>query len=426
MYIDMDVKKIGEIISGGGNHAIFVESNGQEEYCRANYLESILIRFGRKVIHVAHRTYTGQYYEEEDCELLSIYSAFNLMDDKVNNRLKYFDVLLIDEIFMVRSDEFAAIDMKMKQARNNNAPFGGVQVIVMGDIMQLPPCPVDSALESAIIGTHGSLYCFATKAWADAKFNVHKVDGIRNRFCDDWLTECLHAIHSKSITKSELTTINDRLISNGEKNAQKCQLTWYEEEARSINQQMENNIEDSQLILKSTATGYCISDFPVEDYPVDYNMILRENERIILVSMGNGYVSGVLGTFIMPGVNNDLIVCLDRSHLEVNVPLTSWEHLVVEYDESMNYIYHPVSRYIQYPVLPGYAVTVERARGMFSLIGSFHIELPSNKRTPPGFIYAALSCADTLDELSCNRRIELDELRPPEEVVKFMDSNQLW
>ena len=155
---------------------------------------------------------------------------------------------------------------------------------------------------------------------------------------------------------------------------------------------------------------------------------MKEGERILLTAncyeRGKPYyVNGDFGTFVMP-FGNELLVRLERNGCEVRVRLNTWFHYDYRFNMDGQVEGIKTGTYTQYPVLPGYAVTITRTQGM-TLSGGLHIELPFDRRLPSGVVYTALSRARSLNQLSCNRMIEPEDLHPPEEVMRFMDIHGL-
>ena len=416
----------------GGNHAIFGEA-GTGKTSLIRLLVGELRRMGRNVVCVAPTGIAAMNLGVEGA--MTIHRAFQLPDDMVENAsvhpnaswLCSLDVLLIDEISMVRSDVFATVDRLLKQARCSQQPFGGVQVIVVGDFMQMPPFTTSRELDEYILGKYGSLYSFNTKAWAAAMFTVHKLTSGYRQAADQRFQQYLHGIHSSSLANCELARLNDNLIANGmpDMETPECQLTWLKEDALQINRQQLDKIPGEPLVFTAAIEG----NFPPNEFPVDSTLQLKPGEKVLLASNGydNGsllYANGDFGTFLQ-ACGDRLLVRLERNGEEVAVTRQTWTHYDYQVTADNQCCSICTGRFTQFPVLHGYAVTINRSQGM-TLSGSLNIELPFGKRLPSGVIYTALSRAQSLGQLSCNRMIEKRDLLPPQEIGEFMEHNQLW
>ena len=139
-----------------------------------------------------------------------------------------------------------------------------------------------------------------------------------------------------------------------------------------------------------------------------------ENGRLV-------FANGDFGTFLDIGCDG-LHVWLEKDGRDVSVALRTWYHY--EYEMVADGLScMATGSFTQYPVLPGYAVTINRSQGM-TLTGRIRIELPFTP-LPPGVIYTALSRGRSLDQLSCNRMIEFGDLLPSNEVWDFMSMHYL-
>ena len=421
--------QICEDIKRGGNHAVFGEA-GTGKTMLIRLVVKELSAMGRRVMCVAPTGIATLNLGIEGA--MTIHRAFCLSDGKADDAVAahcwsdiFFDTLIMDEISMVRSDIFATVDTLLRQRGNPRAAFGGVQLVVVGDFMQMPPFASDRVLESGIVGEHGSLYSFSTKAWADADFKIHKLDIVYRQQGHDDLQKYLHAIHSNSIARCELATLNDCLIANGipGQNTPRCQLTWLKEDSRRINREC-----TEKCLPEWRADASVKGDYPESEFPVDRDLSLKADQKVLLVAnhyvRGRPYyVNGDLGTFLT-SIGNDLLVHLERNGRDVLVSRNTWYHYDYRINKDGRIEGIKTGTYTQYPVLPGYAVTITRTQGM-TLSGGVHIELPFDRRLPSGVVYTALSRERSLEQLSCNRMIEPEDLCPSEEVMRFMDIHGL-
>jgi len=425
---------ICEAVKAGGNHAIFGEAGtGKTRLIRLVVNE--LTAMGRRVLCVAPTGIATQNLCIPGA--MTIHRAFHLPDGKVEDAVTpyvkfkvFFDTLIIDEISMVRSDVFTTVDRLLRQARNPLAPFGGVQLIVVGDFMQMPPFAKDETLGRYICGKFGSLYCFNTESWFQANFIIHKLSMGYRQAEDSNFFQYLHDIHSNFMSQTELAHLNDTLIVNGmpSGNMPDCQLTLTKEDARAINQSWLDGLQGEPFSFPAIVQG----DYPQDEYPVDDMLTLKVGEKVLLTAncYANGrlvFANGDFGTFL--GIGSDgLHVRLEKDGRDVSVALNTWYHY--EYDMEVDQLsYMPTGSFTQYPVLPGYAVTINRSQGM-TLTGRIHIKLPLNlqfqNQLPPGVAYTALSRAKSLSQVSCNRMFEQRDFLPSCEVDDFMNSNCLW
>ncbi len=423
---------IRNAVMAGGNHAIFGEA-GTGKTSLIRFLVNELRAMGRNVTCVAPTGIAARNLGLAGA--MTIHRAFHLPDGMVEGAMVPQDATwmrclgtqVIDEISMVRSDVFSTIDRLLREGRRNQLPFGGVQVIVVGDCMQMPPFTTDVEHHKYLISRYGSLFCFHTRTWLDARFAVHRLNAVYRQNEDSFFLRCLHGIHSNSIADCELARLNDRLLVNGIPGVMEpeCQLAWLRETAMAINVQWIDSLPGKAMRFVGTVEGY----YPHDEYEDQLVLDLKPGERVLLTANGYGgggllYANGDFGTFL--GVVNDsLIVHLERADMDVPIERNTWEHYEYQMtgDDECDCVC--TGTFTQFPVLPGYAVTINRSQGM-TLTGRLHIELPESKALLAGVVYTALSRAKTLAQLSCNRMIGRMDLQPQPEVAAFMKHHQLW
>ena len=418
-------------VMAGGNHAIFGEA-GTGKTSLVRILVDELRGSGRTVVCVAPTGIAAQNLGIEGA--MTIHRAFRLPDEMVEDAfanptapwLASLDVLVIDEISMVRSDVFSVMYGLLKRARGSQRPFGGVQVVVVGDFFQISPFSCNRELDNHIMGSYGSLYCFGTQAWSDAGFTVHKLVSGHRQAADPRFQHFLHGIHSNSMADCELARLNDKKIVNGlpDKGTPECQLTWLKEDALQINRRHLESIQGEPALFEAMIEG----EFPPSEYPVDEHLQLKQGERVLLAANGYEnsrllYANGDFATFL--GMRGDaLLVRLERDGQEATVTKKTWYHNDYRKDGDQ-FRCACTGCFRQFPVLHGYAITINRSQGL-TLSGShINIRLPFDRRIPSGVVYTAFSRAQSLGQLSCNRMIEREDLQPPPEVGEFMERYHL-
>ncbi len=250
-------RRICESVRNGGNHAIFGEAGtGKTSLIRilVNELKSV----GRRVLCVAPTGIATRNLCIEDS--MTIHRAFQLPEVISDESalpnpiwIAGIDTLIIDEISMVRSDVFTAIDRILKKIRLNNLPFGGVQIIVVGDPVQMPPFTTNQTFYGYIINKYGSLYSFHTQAWTEANFSVHKLTECYRQVNDPFFYQCLQEIHSCNIPNCDLSTLNDRLIANGipDKGEPECQLTLSKDDAFQFNHRILDSLPGEPMTFEA-------------------------------------------------------------------------------------------------------------------------------------------------------------------------------
>ncbi|MBR6056757.1 MAG: AAA family ATPase [Victivallales bacterium] len=435
----------------GGNHAIFGETGiGKTRLIRLIVEE--LKGMGKKVLCVAPNwTATLNMGIKE---ALPIHLVFHLPEeskiralrpDLFGDSIEYVerivpswekgdlfmpvipDTLIIDEISMCRSDIFAVIDRIMRIVKKTDMPFGGIQLIVVGNPMKIVALMSVENDCYYIKSKYGSHYCFDTQTWNETYFKIHKLTTVYRQSQDPQLNKYLHAMHSLSITDRELAELNNMIVSKSIPEfsySYFCRLLWLKVRAIVTNTCIKSQLIKTSQLFESTIIG----DFPLYDFPVNYRLNLDIGERVLLTANYHDgaktvYERGDLGTFVNKS-NEKPMVLLDRNNELVEVSAKTWEHydyLVTDDNQSHCKC---TGWFTQYPILPGYAIAVEQAQGMI-LSGRLQLDLPLCPVIPFGLIYTALSCVQFLECISCNRVIKRRDLQPPKDICDFMTKHDL-
>jgi hypothetical protein len=132
------------------------------------------------------------------------------LNGKVAFLLKNIDIIVIDEVSMVRVDMMVAIDILLRKARRNEAPFGGVQIVMFGDVYQLPPVVADRGLHEYFAHNYGGPYFFNAPVWTDAKLNIFELTYNFRQKDDEEFKKILNAIRINEAGGEVLNSLNLR------------------------------------------------------------------------------------------------------------------------------------------------------------------------------------------------------------------------
>ena len=428
----------------GGNHAIFGETGtGKTRLIRLIVEE--LKGMGKKVLCVAPN-YTATFNMGIK-EALPIRHAFHMLtydfacfsyikddQERVEGLIPSWengylfmpvipDTLIIDEISMCRSDIFAVLDRIMRIVKKTDMPFGGTQLIVVGDPMKIVQLAPWGYPDHFIRSKFGSLYCFDTQSWSEANFKIHKLTTIYRQSQDPLLNKYLHAMHSFSITDSDLKELNAKFTSQQYSKDKHCILECCPLHAYVANK---NTKIQAKTALNFYATIQGV--FPSEEYPVERCLSLNIGDKVLLTANYHDgfktvYTSGDMGTFIGKSGEKP-VVLLDRNNEPVEVSKHIWEQYEYPLTPNRENCNERVNSFIQYPIMLGYSVDVEEAQGM-TFSGNIHMRLLLLPYIPCGLIYTALSRTKSLECISSTRRIVRRDLQPPKEICDFMTKHDL-
>lgn len=276
---------------------------------------------------------------------------------KPRNILNATDVLIIDEISMVAPDLLDAIDILARMARRNNAPFGGIQVVAIGDLFQLPPVITRDAMgyyETAY--EHPNAYFFDSNVYKRAEFNRFSFDMVY-RQSDGALLENLTRLRNRDV--SVLDFFNNCKIMNDERRANAVLITPFRDTAERINAFRLAQIGAPEI----TYTGVLSGTFSERDVPAPLNLTLKVGALVVFVKNGDKWHNGSMGIVRSMSSRDITVQLLSDGRDIVTVKPEKWEKIEYSRDENDRIVENEVGGYKQFPLNLGYAMTIHKAQG---------------------------------------------------------------
>ena len=328
--------------------------------------------------------------------------------------LQNLETLIIDEISMVRADVFDAIDYSLRVHRKKlTQPFGGVQVIVFGDLFQLPP--VVNMDESSLlerIYPNGQFF-FHSNIFQDAQFKTQELQSIY-RQTDDHFIYLLNAVRDGSITNSQIDNLNDSLVDNFEMDEGKIILTTTNARASGINQNYLKQLSSEEFSYRAQATG----QFYKELFPTDEVLKLKKGAQVIMIKNDpeKRWVNGSIGTI------HDIAekkIKVKINHKIYEVKKEKWDRIQYSYDDDQQEVLENVTgSFKQYPMRLAWAITIHKSQGQtFEKViidmnqGSF----------APGQLYVALSRCISLEGIELLRPLRKSDVIVNKQLIGFQD-----
>ncbi len=334
-----------------------------------------------------------------------------------NSIISRIDTIIIDEISMVRADMFDAIDAFMRlNGRDSNKPFGGVQMILFGDLYQLPPV-VENEVGAFLKHIYKSPYFFDAKVMGHFPLEIINLTKVY-RQKDASFIELLDKVRLGEIDSATLELINKKVNSKlvGD---DFVTLTPTNKVASAINQDRLNRLAGKLFTYNAKIEG----DFNlgVSNLPVDLEISLKKNAKVIFVkndSRGR-WVNGSLGR--IEELGKDFVkVKLDEDNSIVDVTGFDWEKIKYEYDYSTRRIVGKViGKLNQIPLKLAWALTIHRCQGQ--TLDRVHIDISSGT-WEYGHVYVALSRCRTLEGISLENNIWMNDIKVDFRVSEFLDN----
>ena len=368
--------------------------------------------------------------------LLTPDSMEELRNRKRINLIRQVETIVIDEVSMVRSDLFTAIDMRLREVTNNPRPFGGKQIILVGDFFQLPPV-VKSKTESAYLQrVLGGFYAFQTKLWYQADFHGMCLQTIHRQQNDVLFLSILNHVRYGELEKRDLLLDGqDEPVNAIEALTRLCvnapaleqtpvYLCTTNRNADAFNQHCLGKLKSETHTFRAAVFG----KFKESDYPTPETLALKIGARVMTLTNKRTpdgeieYVNGEIGVVEAVEDGDDAVVQvrLDRG-ATVAVQRAEWSQYeyVLEYDaNSCRQVIrqNEVGKFVQMPLKLSYATTIHKAQGLS--LDYVSVKL-GNGCFAHGQFYTAISRCRTIKNLRIDRPVHPEDSIIDQAVIDF-------
>ena len=276
---------------------------------------------------------------------------------KPRNILCATDVLIIDEISMVAPDLLDAVDYLCRAARRNNEPFGGIQVVAIGDLFQLPPVITrDAEQYYATEYEHKNAYFFDSHVYKRADFIPFNFEMVYRQNDGDLLDHLMQLRHNDT---NALNFFNKCQIVDVSRRANAVIITPFRAVAERINTDRLNQIAAPEVTYNGEITG----TFSERDVPAPMNLTLKQGVLVVFVKNGDKWHNGSMGIVEHLGAREIVVQLLNKTRDVVVVKPEKWQKIEYSRDENDRIVETEVGAYKQFPLNLGYAMTIHKAQG---------------------------------------------------------------
>lgn len=315
--------------------------------------------------------------------------------------IRSLDLIVIDEISMVRADLLDAVDNVLRKFRDRNCPFGGVQLLMIGDLQQLPPV-VKEEDWNMLREYYDNMYFFSSNALKKIQYFIIELKKVY-RQSDMEFIEILNKIRENRCDYSTIETLNKRYIPNFKPEKEKgyIRLTTHNHSAQEINNAELEKISSREYSYKASVTG----NFPQFSYPADETLTLKRGAQIMFLKNGESesirFYNGMLGKVVDLGTNR-IIVESNDTHERFEVKPEEWTNAKYAIDEKTKEIVEEIEgTFRQYPLKLAWAITIHKSQGL-----TFeHAIIDAAAAFAHGQTYVALSRCKTLEGLVLSSRL---------------------
>lgn len=312
------------------------------------------------------------------------------------NIIRSIDLLVIDEISMVRSDLLDAVDSVLRQYRKrHDLPFGGVQLLMIGDLQQL--APVVTPQEEHLLGQHyDTPFFFSSNALKQVGYLTIELKKVY-RQQDEQFISLLNQIRENKASEATLQALNQRYIPNfvPPKEGNYIRLTTHNAPAQYINEQQLAALPAQSFSFTADIEG----DFPETSYPADFKLTLKPGAQVMFIKNDpqHRFYNGMIGEVI--GVRTDedgskITVRSKDSGEEFDLEKMEWTNAKYTLNEKTKEIEETVEgKFMQYPLRLAWAITIHKSQGL-----TFeHAIIDASHSFTHGQTYVALSRCKTLE-----------------------------
>lgn len=342
-----------------------------------------------------------------------IKEKFNFSRDKLRI-IRTLDLLIIDEISMVRADLLDAIDFTLRKYRRDSRPFGGVQLMMIGDLQQLAPVVTDA--DQALLGPHyHTPYFFGSKALAQLPYVTVQLQKVYRQQSGHFLN-LLNHLRDDRLTPADWDALRSRLFpgfvpkdSDGY-----IRLTSHNAMADSYNDSRLGALKGSAQVYDAEVNG----TFPESSFPTAQHLRLKVGTQVMFIKNDpeGRYYNGKIGT-VTEATDCSVTVRCTEDASEVEVEPQQWENAKYSVDPATNTITTSVQgTFSQLPLRLAWAITIHKSQGL-----TFDkVVIDAGASFAPGQVYVALSRCTSLEGIVLTSPLENATLHADANVLTYV------
>ena len=329
--------------------------------------------------------------------------------------IKNMELLIIDEVSMLRADLLDAMDFMMQSVRKKNTPFGGVQVLYIGDLLQLPPVIRDEEWRTLKSYYKGKFFFHSHVIQQNPPLYIELSKIFRQT--DDVFISILNNLRNNQISADDIHNLNQYVNPNFDLKSNKgyITLTTHNAKADTMNAQALEDLEGKLATYKPVIVG----DFPDKIYPVEENLKLKVGAQIMFVkndlSFDKNYFNGKMG-FIKSLSSQEILVYFPEENKTIEVEKYEWQNIRYKVDEMTKEIEEEVlGTFVHYPIKLAWAITVHKSQGLTFDKAALDV----SQVFLPGQAYVALSRLRSLNGLILLSPLRMNGISNDQDVMDY-------
>lgn len=327
--------------------------------------------------------------------------------------LSKIEMLIIDEVSMLRADILDSINHVLQKSKDNTEPFGGVQVVMFGDLYQLPPIISDKDLAQYFKDRYTSPYFFSAHVWQSASLELKELQKIFRQDDPEFQT-LLNSLRIRSFDSELLRKLNSR-VQKPSTDESIVTLALTNKTVLQINEEALDTIKSEVHEYEAEISG----DMEESAYPTEEVLKLKLGAQVMFLKNDpeQRWVNGTIGE--VEYLSDDCIeIKVDGENHEIKK--SKWDKIKYSYDESTQKIKEEVvSSFTQYPLRLAWAITVHKSQGQTLEKVVFDIERGAFAH---GQTYVALSRCSSMEGLFLKKPIRGRDIIVDPRISEFMRS----
>lgn len=344
-----------------------------------------------------------------------LFPHFKYRKEKLN-LFREIELIVIDEVSMLRADLLDMMDHSLRRVRRNQLPFGGVQLLLIGDLYQLPPVVRDDS-ERILSKFYETPFFFSAKALQNVRLITVELTTVYRQQDEEFL-EILDAVRHADFHELDFEKLNSRYKPDFEPETETyIHLCSHNRMADHINQKKLSELETESLFYKASVIG----EFKETQYPIDETLELKVGAQIMFIrndsSPEKNFYNGKLAEISY--LDEETIkVILDESKKEITVTTEVWEQKRYTLDENKNIKTEVLGSFEQFPVRLAWAVTIHKSQGL-----TFdRVIIDAGRSFASGQVYVALSRCRTLNGIVLKSEISKNAIFKDHRIENFQDA----
>lgn len=332
--------------------------------------------------------------------------------------IQNMELLIIDEVSMLRSDMMDAIDFMLQNIRKKKIPYGGVQLLFIGDLLQLPPVIRDEEWRILKNYYNGKFFFHSHVIQKNPPLYIELSKIFRQT--DERFISVLNNLRNNTITQNDVSILNQYVNPNFDLKANKgyITLTTHNNKADTINQQNLNDLEAKSYFYKADVVG----DFPDKIYPLEEKLELKLGAQIMFIkndqSFEKNYFNGKMG-IVKSLSDKEILVHFTEENKTIEVEKHEWTNIKYVVDPNTKEVDEEnLGTFTHYPIKLAWAITVHKSQGLTFDKAALDV----SQVFLPGQAYVALSRLRSLDGLVLLTPLQMNGISNDYDVMDYANN----